>query len=231
MNGRDHLPFTPAWQYGRRLSLFVLALALAGCAGGRATDTAVLTGSPEVGVPASPVTSGPGAAGSGLSGSGSTGAGATGAGAAASGRGPAVTAPPTSADDAAVDLEVGGPSVGIPATLPAPLQSFGEVAVGSENPPRRFRLRASGGAAVEVLALTIKGDGSFALTDDQCTGATLAPGGPGGCALAVAFRPHQEGAASGELVARLAQAGNGQVASVRDRAVARLAGHGTTAGL
>ena len=131
--------------------------------------------------------------------------------------------------------------MGIPATLPAPLQSFGDVTVGAESAPRRFRLHSSGGDAVEVLALTIKGDGGFALTDDQCTGATLAPGGPGGCALAVVLRPRQEGAASGELVVRLAQAGSGQVAtgtrrvlatgrvaSARDRAVARLVGHGTT---
>jgi hypothetical protein len=103
-------------------------------------------------------------------------------------------------------------------------------------------LHSSSGDAVQVLALAIKGDGGFALTEDQCTGATLAPGGPGGCAFAVVFRPRQQGAATGELVVRLAQAGGGQVATgtrgvlatgrvalARDRTVARLAGLGIAA--
>jgi hypothetical protein len=142
-----------------------------------------------------------------------------------------------------VDIEVGGPGLSIPAgPPPAPLQSFGEVATGAESAPRRFRLRSGFGDAVEVLALTVRGDGGFSLTDDQCTGATLPPGGSGGCAFAVVFRPPQQGAATAELLARLAQAGGGQVttgsravlatgrvASATERTLARLVGHGTTA--
>jgi hypothetical protein len=235
MHRRDHL---------HRLTLFILAFALAGCGGG--TDVGVMAGSPEVGVPAPPATSGAGASRSG----------ATGSGAAASGGSPAVTAPsnatvpPTSPGDAPVDIEVGGPSLDVPAVPPpTPLQSFGEVAVGTESAPRRFRLRSRFGNAVDVLALTIKGGGSFPLTEDHCTGATLPPGGSGGCAFAVVFRPRQEGAATGELLVRLTQRctsdvdppcatgtraalATGRVALLaRERTVARLVGHGTTAAL
>jgi hypothetical protein len=245
MNRRDHPRPTGARRPGRRLILLPLALVLAGCAGGGGgTDVGVLTGSPAIEVPAPPATSGRGASGSGATGSGATGSGAT-----ASGGGPDVTAPsnptapPTSPGDAPVDIEVGGPGLNIPAgSPPAPLQSFGEVAAGAESTPRRFRLRSRFGDAVEVLALTVDGDGGFSMTDDQCTGATLPPGGSGGCAFAVVFRPDQEGAAAGELLVRLTQAGGGQVAKgtraplatgrvavATERTLARLVGHGTTA--
>ena len=244
MNGHDHSRLTGARRPGRWLTLSILALALAGCGDG--TDVGVVPGSPDVGVPASPVTSGQGTTGSGASGSGAAG------GARASGGDADVTAPPNptalpaSADDAPVDIVLGGPTLGIPNNPPVtPLHSFGEVAVDAES-ARRFRLRSSSGGAVEVLALTVAGDDGFLLTDDACTGATLPPGGSGGCAFAVAFRPSQEGAATGELLVRLAQrcgagadppcdAGNGAVlatgrlAVARERTVARLAGHGTTA--
>jgi hypothetical protein len=237
MNGREHPRPTGARRPGRRLALFALALALAGCGGG--TDIAVLTGSPTVDTPAPPATAGPGASGSGATGSGATGSGA----AASGGSGPAATTPPdattppTSPGDAPVDIEVGGPSLNIPANTPlAPLQSFGEVAVGADSAPRRFRLRSGAGDAVEVLALTVRGDGSFFPIEDQCTGATLAAGGSGGCVFAVVFRPRQEGAATGELLVRVATGTRamraaGRLALARERTVARVAGHGTTAGL
>jgi hypothetical protein len=249
MNRHDHPRPTGARRPARRLILFTLALtlALAGCAGGGGgTDGGIQIGSPEVGVPAPPADSGSGASGSGASGSGASGSGQAG-----SGGGPVVTAPsdpaapPTAPGDGPVDIEVGGPSLSIPAgPPPAPPQSFGEVATGAESAPRRFRLRSGSGDAVEVLALTVNGDGGFSLTDNQCTGTTLPPGGSGGCAFAVVFRPHQEGAATGELLVRLAQTGGGQVAtgtgaplatgrvalaSVTERTLARLVGHGTTA--
>jgi hypothetical protein len=225
MNRSDHPRPTGARRPGRRLILFTLALALAGCGGG--TDAGVLTGSPEVGVPAPPADSGSGASGSGQ---------------AASGGGPAVTAPPTGPGDAPVDIEVGGPSLDVPVVPPpARLQSFGKVATGAES-ARRFRLRSGFGDAVEVLALTVKGDGGFSLTEDRCAGSTLPPGGSGGCAFAVVFRPQQEGAATAELLVRLAQTGGGQaatgtraplatgrVALATERTIARLVGHGTTA--
>jgi hypothetical protein len=242
MNRHDHPRPTGVRRPGRRLILFTLALALAGCGGGGGTDGGIQIGSPEVGLPAPPADPGSGASGSGASGSGQAG----------SGGGPVVTAPsdpaapPTAPGDAPVDIEVGGPSLSIPAgPPPAPPQSFGEVATGAESAPRRFRLRSGSGDAVEVLALTIKGDGGFSLTDNQCTGATLPPGGPGDCAFAVVFRPQQQGVATGELLVRLAQTG-GQVAtgtraslatgrvalaSATERTLARLVGHGTTAAL
>ena len=233
MSRREHPRPTGARRPGRRLILLPLALVLAGCAGGGGTDVGALTG-PTVEVPVAPATSGPDASGSGATGSGG---------------GPAVTAPsdptapPTAPGDAPVDIEVGGPSLGIPAgPPPAPLQSFGEVAAGAESAPRRFRLRSGFGDAVEVLALTVRGDGGFSVADDQCTGATLPPGGSGGCAFAVVFRPRQEGAAAGELLVRLTQAGGGPVAKgtraplatgrvavATERTLARLVGHGTTA--
>jgi hypothetical protein len=232
MNRPDHPRPTGARRPGRQLILLPLALILAGCTGGGGgTDVDVLTRSPAIEVPAPPATSGPGASGSGAAGSG----------AAASGGGPAVTAPsnptvpPTAPGDAPVDIEVGGPGLNIPAgPPPTTLQSFGEVAAGAESTPRRFRLRTRFGDAVEVLALTIDGDGGFSMTDDQCTGATLPPGGSGGCAFAVVFRPRQEGAAAGELLVRLTQPGSGQVATGRvavatERTLARLVGHGITA--
>jgi hypothetical protein len=238
MNRHDHPRPTGTRRPARRLILFFLALALAGCGGGGGADVGVLTG-PTVEVPVAPVTSGPGASGSGASGSGATG----------SGGGPAVTAPsdpaapPTAPADAPVDIEVGGPSLSIPAgPPPAPPQSFGEVATGAESAPRRFRLRSGFADAVEVLALSIDGDGGFSLANDQCTGATLSPGGSGGCAFAVVFGPSQQGAATGELLVRLAQAGGGQVATgsraalgkdrvafATERTLARLVGRGTTA--
>lgn len=195
-------------------------------------------------MPAPPADSGSGASGSGASGSGSSGSGGT-----ASGGGPAVTAPsdaapPTAPGDAPVDIEVGGPSLSIPGPPPARLQPFGEVATDAESAPRRFRLRSGSGDAVEVLALTVKGDGGFSLTDDQCTGAMLPPGGSGGCEFSVVFRPRQQGAATGELLVRLARVGGGQVAtgtgaplatgrvalaSATERTLARLVGRGTTA--
>jgi hypothetical protein len=253
MNSSEHPRSTRAGRPSRRLSLLALAIALAGCAGGGDTDVGVLTGSPEVGVPASPVTSGAGAPGSGASGSGAAGSGATGSGATGSGGGSAVTEPsnptasPTSPDDAPVDIEVGGPSLNVPgAPVPIPLQSFGEAAVGTESAPRRFRLRSRLGDAVDVLALRIDGDGSFPLTDDQCTGATLQPGASGGCAFTVVFRPRQQGAAAGEVLVRLtqrcdagadppcdagagAELAKGRAALVRERTVASLVGHATTA--
>jgi hypothetical protein len=224
MSRHEHPRPTGARRPGRRLTLFALALALAGCGGG-GTDVGVLTGSPEIGAPAAPTTTGPDASGSGASGPGAAG----------SGGGPSVTAPTTSPAATPVDIEVGGPSLNVPANPPpTPLQSLGEVAVGAESAPRRFRLRSRFGDAVEVLALTIEGDGSFSMTEDQCTGASLAAGGSGGCAFAVVFRPRQEGAATGELLVRVAQDGGGQVAtgraaSARERTVARLVGHGTSA--
>jgi hypothetical protein len=249
MNRHDHPRPTGVRRPGRRLILFTLALtlALAGCAGGGGgTDGGIQIGSPEVGMPTAPTTSGQGASGSGASGSGASGSGQAG-----SGGGPVVTAPsdpaapPTAPGDTPVDIEVGGPSLNVPANPPpTPLQSFGEVAVGTESVPRRFRLRSQLGDAVDVLALTIKGDGGFTLTDDQCTGATLPPAGSGGCAFAVVFRPPQQGAATGELLVRLTPAGGGQVAtgsraplatgrvalaSATGRTLARLVGRGTTA--
>lgn len=243
MNGHDHSRLTGARRPGRWLTLSILALALAGCGDG--TDVGVVPGSPDVGVPASPVTSGQGATGSGASGSGAAGGARASGGDADVTAPPNPTAPPASADDAPVDIVLGGPTLGIPNNPPVtPLHSFGEVAVDAES-ARRFRLRSSSGGAVEVLALTVAGDDGFLLTDDACTGATLPPGGSGGCAFAVAFRPSQEGAATGELLVRLARpctaadppcgAGTGAVlatgrlAVARERTVARLAGHGTTA--
>jgi hypothetical protein len=247
MDRHDHSRLTGARRPGRWLTLSILALAiaLAGCGGG--TDTVVVTGSPSVDVPVAPATSGPGASGSGASGSGAAGGARASGGGADATAPPNPTAPPASADDAPVDIVLGGPTLGIPNNPPVtPLHSFGEVAVDAES-ARRFRLRSSSGGAVEVLALTVAGDDGFLLTDDACTGATLPPGGSGGCAFAVVFRPGQVGAATGELLVRLARpctaadppcgAGTGavlatgRVAAAQGQAVAvaRLEGHGTTA--
>lgn len=229
MNRRDHQRHTGARRLGRRLTLLALALALAGCGGGRdGTDVGVPPG-PTIGVPTAPTTSGPDASGAG--------------------GGPAVTAPsnptapPTSTGGASVVIEVGGPSLNIPGgPLPAPLQSFGEVAVGAESVPHRFRLRSLLGDTVDVVALRIDDDGSFPLTDDQCSGATLEPGGSGGCTFTVVFRPGEQGAATGTLLVRLTQRcapdadppcgavlTKGRVALVTERTAARLVGHGTPA--
>jgi hypothetical protein len=235
MNRHDHPRPTGVRRPARRLILFTLALALAGCAGGGGgTDGGIQIGSPDVGVPASPTDSGSGASGSGASGSGQAGSG---------GGAPSDAAPLTAPGDDPVDIEVGGPSLSIPGPSPTLPQSFGEVATDAESAPRRFRLRSGSGDAVEIQALTIEGDGGFSLTDDQCTGATLPPGGSGGCVFAVVFRPGQQGAATGELLVRLAQAGGGQVAKgsgvplatgrvalapATERTVARLVGRGIT---
>jgi hypothetical protein len=75
MNGRNHPRPTGVRRPARRLILFTLALALAGCAGGGGgTDVGALTG-PTVEVPVAPTTSGSDASRSGASGSGATGVG------------------------------------------------------------------------------------------------------------------------------------------------------------
>lgn len=79
---------------------------------------------------------------------------------------------------------------------------FGEIAVGAEGEARPVTVRNTGGspATVESLALAGADAGAFALSDDRCSGRSLAAGAS--CTAGVVFRPRQEGVQRARLEVR-----------------------------
>lgn len=161
---------------GRWLVLLTVAVILAGCGGGDGVAAPTGDGG----------TTGGGTTGGGTSGGGTSGGGTSGGG--------------TNGGDS-VGIDLGGPALGTPGP-PIRRLSFGEVAVGSRSAPQRFELRNSLEFDAEVIGLTVEGDGSFALTEDRCSGVGL-PARDGTCAFALEFAPRGEGTAVGRVIARM----------------------------
>jgi hypothetical protein len=189
MNRRDHPRPTGARRPGRRLILLALTVVLAGCGSG--ADTAISTGSPEIGTPASPTTT----AGSG--------AGvAPGSGNAASRGNPsATTSSPTAGGGPAVAVELGGPLLFTPSLLLS-TEEFGEVAAGAASPPHTLQMRSPLEYRATIVALEPAG-ASFRISEDRCTGVTLPPAGSGACTIAVTFSPSEAGQATGGISIRM----------------------------
>jgi hypothetical protein len=82
----------------------------------------------------------------------------------------------------------------------APLSAqFGAIAVGSTSPPATFTVVAGPGATgvLQPLSVSDVTPGRFALTNDTCSGRTLAPGTR--CTFDVTFSPPSTGAASASV--------------------------------
>ena len=77
-------------------------------------------------------------------------------------------------------------------------RDYGTVAQGDESSPTDFVVTNDGDGDSGDVAITLGGD-SFALDSDDCTDASLAPGGS--CTVAVVFQPTDFGDHSGDLTA------------------------------
>jgi streptogramin lyase len=88
-----------------------------------------------------------------------------------------------------------GPGVAIDPTS----HDFGDHAVGTTSDARQFTVSNTGTAPLEVEEVSIDGAnaGDFAVTDDDCSGATVQPGDA--CTLAVTFTPGGTGTRAATL--------------------------------
>jgi hypothetical protein len=124
------------------------------------------------------------------------------------------------AGEGALQFPVEGTAVAPRLSLSPPDHDFGEVGVGSAGPTQTFVLRNESGEPETIESASLVGAdvGEFDVRADECSEATLAPGGS--CTVAVRFAPESSGAKAASL--RLRGPGG--------TTVGRLSGEGVAAG-
>jgi len=97
-----------------------------------------------------------------------------------------------------VSVPISGTGVNPPKASVSPASlSFGSLLPGTESAPQTITVSNIGGAALDVNSQLVTGDSDFFITNSNCVGPFIAPGGS--CSIQVVFFPHSGGPGSATL--------------------------------
>jgi len=97
-----------------------------------------------------------------------------------------------------VSVPISGTGVNPPKASVSPASlSFGSLLPGTESAPQTITVSNIGGAALDINSQLVTGDSDFFITNSNCVGPFIAPGGS--CSIQVVFFPHSGGPGSATL--------------------------------